>query len=717
MGTVSLAGHAGLSLSNGETSQFDAMVKGARCASCLGKIEKGVGALPGVTSVRLNLSTGKLVVAGKDINADAVLQRVKDLGYEAAPFEASATLDADAREGRLLLHCLVVAGFGTVFTMGLTDSIWYGGDMDAGLSRAFFWLAGAVAIPATLYSGQPFFFSAWRVLKQRRANMDVPISLALLLSLALSVWQTAIAGRQVYFDAAVMLSLLLLAGRYLEFLLRNKARGAARHLLAMQSILVRRQGASGALENVAAADLNPGDHLLLANGERTPVDGELESETELDLSLVTGESVPVSRLAGAKVSAGSIVTGAPALLRVSARVEHSLIADLARLLEAGRQGKSVYVTLADRAARAYVPFVAIASLAVLAGWLLASAGLTVALTNAITVLIVTCPCALGLAVPAAQIAATGRLFRRGLFIKSGDALERLAEVDRAVFDKTGTLTLGRLVLENAESCDPQQLEQAARLARASSHPLARALAEAAGPGNAAPGVTETAGHGLAARVHGGVARLGNAAWCGIEEDSLATSLWFRHGADAPVRFDFQDQIRPESRQMLAALEARGIVVEMLTGDRAEPAAQIARDAGVKIWRASVKPQEKSAYLQTLSERGYRVLMVGDGINDAAAMALAHVSIAPGTATDISQRTADMVLRSASLSVIVEAVDVARKTRQVAMQNFILAGIYNIAAVPLAAFGMVTPLMAAAAMASSSLLVTLNALRLAGWRAS
>lgn len=721
MGALGLTGTFAFSRSSprneDETRQFDAMVKGARCGSCLAKIEKAVGALPGVAGARLNLSTGKLVVVGASFQPDAVLQRLHDLGYEAAPFEASATLDADAREGRFLLHCLVVAGFGTVFTMGLTDSIWYGGDMDASLSRAFFWLAGAVAIPATLYSGQPFFFSAWRVLKRRRANMDVPISLALLLSLALSVWQTAIAGKQVYFDAAIMLSLLLLAGRYLEFLLRNKARGAARHLLAMQSILVRRQGAGGALESVAAADLNIGDHVLLASGERSPVDGELESGTELDLSLVTGESVPVSRFAGAKVSAGSIVTGAAALLRVTARVENSLIADLARLLEAGRQAKSVYVTLADRAARAYVPFVAIAALAVLAGWLLAGAGLTVAVTNAVTLLIVTCPCALGLAVPAAQVAATSRLFRRGLFIKSGDALERLAEIDRAVFDKTGTLTLGRPVLESRESIAPQLLEQAARLARASSHPLARALAEAAGPGDVAPGVMESAGHGLEAQSQGVIARLGNAAWCGVDVDAPGTGLWFRQGGDAPVRFRFHDQIRAESREILAALEARGIITEMLTGDGADPAAQIARDAGIKIWRAGVKPEEKAEYLRTLSARGYRVLMVGDGINDAAAMALAHVSIAPGSAADISQRTADMVLRGGSLAPVVEALDVARKARHVAMQNFLLAGIYNVAAVPLAAFGLVTPLMAAAAMASSSLLVTLNALRLAGWRAS
>ena len=514
-----------------------------------------------------------------------------------------------------------------------------------------------------------------------------------------------------------MLCFLLLAGRYLDFLLRNRARGAARHLLAMQSVLVRRQAGS-ALETVAAADLNPGDRILLTSGERTPVDGVLDDRgTELDLSLVTGESVPVLRPAGAAVSAGSIVTGAPVLLRVTARVENSLVADLARLLEAGRQGKSLYVTLADRAARAYVPFVAVTSLAVLAGWLWAGAGFAHALTNAVTVLIVTCPCALGLAVPAVQIAATGRLFRDGIFVKSGDALERLAEIDHAVFDKTGTLTLGKLVLENRDQIAPAILEQAAGLARASSHPLARALVAAVGNGPVSSGVTETAGAGLEAPGRQGAQRLGNAAWCGVAGDENGASLWFRDGSDAPVHFIFRDQIRPESRRMVAELHNRGIAVEMLTGDAAIPAGEIAAEAGIPLWCAAVGPKEKVDRLRRLAARGHRVLMVGDGINDAGALALAHVSIAPGTATDISQRAADMVLRGSSLSPLVEALDVARKARRLVIQNFILAGLYNAAAIPLAGLGLMTPLVAAIAMASSSLLVTLNALRLAPWRAA
>ncbi len=696
--------------------QFEVAVKGAHCARCLGKIETAVCGLPDVNAARLNLSTGKLTVAlGNAASPFAILKRVRDLGYGAEPFEAGSVLDATEREGRFLLHCLAVAGFGTIFTMGLTDAIWYGGDdMSPALRQTFFWLAGTVAIPVIFYSGQPFFLSAWAVLKKRGTNMDVPISLALLLSLGLSLYETAKGGRETYFDAAAMLTFLLLIGRYLDFLLRERARGAARHLLALQSLLARRMNPDGTVETVTAKDLAPGDRILLSNGDRVPVNGRLEDRgTEVDLSLVTGESQPQSLPIGTELQAGAIVVGAPVILRATERVENSLVADLARLLEAGQQSRSRYVSLADHAARAYVPFVTGLALVVWLGRMLAGAPPLVAITNAITVLIITCPCALGLAVPAVQIAATGRLFRRGLFIKSGNALERLAKIDLAVFDKTGTLTLGSPVLSNPGKIPSGALERAAELARASRHPLARALSAAAGNGPVAGGVHEAAGAGLLADADGSRRMLGSASWVtGSHHAGDSSELWFRDGDGAPVRFAFEDQIRPESRAMLDGLKARGIRIEMLTGDQEAPAAKIAREAGIDHWRSGIDPIQKAEYLKRLRAEGHRVLMVGDGINDTGAMALADVSIAPGTATDISQRAADMVLRGDSLTPLVEAVDVARKANRLVLENFAMAALYNVTAIPLAAIGLVSPLIAAATMAGSSLIVTLNALRLA-----
>ncbi|HUO03155.1 MAG TPA: heavy metal translocating P-type ATPase [Rhizomicrobium sp.] len=695
--------------------RFEVAVKGAHCAGCLAKIEGGVKKLDGVDSARLNLSTGKLTVLmnQRGPGAHAVLACIRALGYGAAPFEADIVLDAGRNESRRLLHCLAVAGFGAVFTVGLTDAVWYGGeDMSAMLRKSFFWLAAAVAIPVTLYAGQPFFRSASMALGKRRTNMDVPISLALILSLGLSVYQTAKGGAATYFDAATMLVFLLLIGRYLDLRLRERAQGAGRQLLAMQAALARRLGADGAVATVPARELLPGDRILLASGERAPVNGRLEDRgTLVDLSLVTGESEPRNLPAGAEIDAGAVITGAPVILKATAAMEDSLVADLARLLEAGQQRRSVYVSLADRAARAYVPFVTGLALIVLIGQLIAGHGWGAAVTGAITVLIITCPCALGLAVPAVQIAATSRLFQDGVLIKSGNALERLAAIDIAVFDKTGTLTLGKPVLANQADISPASLERAAELARASCHPYARAIAAAAGAGPVAAGVREVAGAGLLCEEQGVARKLGSASWV-LNQDNAGGELWFADGDAAPVRFVLKDHIRPETHAMLDDLRRRGVEVRMLTGDQEGPAQAIAHEANISRWRSSIGPLQKADYLKQLRAEGHRVLMVGDGINDAGAMALAHVSMAPGGAADVSQLAADMVVRGDSLSPLVQAVDVARKAKRLVLQNFALAVLYNLTAIPMAALGLVAPLVAAATMAGSSLIVTLNALRLA-----
>lgn len=700
----------------GGVDAFELAVKGARCANCIAKIERGVGAITGVEQARLNLSTGKLTVLSRNVAPQSILARLEELGYEAQPFEAQDVLDAGEAEGRFLLHCLAVSGFAAVFVVGLTDAIWYGGiDLAAPVRTLFFWLAGVVAIPASLYAGLPFFRSALKSLKAGATNMDVPISLALVLALALSVYQTAQGGSHTYFDAAAMLVFLLLIGRYLDYRLRDRARGAARHLLALQSRLVQRIASHGAVETVAAKEVVVGDRLLLASGDRVPVNGILEDrDTELDLSLVSGESLPQPARAGSAVPAGAVVTGSGAILRATAGVENSLVADLARLLEAGQQARSAYVRLADRAARAYVPLVFGLSFLACAGWLVAGAGLAQAVTNAITVLIITCPCALGLAVPAVQIVATGRLFERGVFVKSGDALERLAEIDMAIFDKTGTLTAGMPILLNASELPAGVLERAARMARASRHPLAAALARAAGTGPVADGVREIAGAGLECGEGEARERLGSAGFCGADHEDF--QLWYACGLQKPIGFKFQDQIRPDAAQLVRELRRRKVAVEMLSGDNERIAASVAAEAGISDWLAGVTPERKAQRLEMLRGQGRRVLMVGDGINDAAALALAHVSIAPGTATDISQRASDMVLRGHELMPILEALDVSRRARRLVLENFVLAGLYNVTAIPMAALGFVTPLVAAATMAGSSLLVILNALRLAGGKA-
>ena len=433
------------------------------------------------------------------------------------------------------------------------------------------------------------------------------------------------------------------------------------------------------------------------------------------MSLVTGESAPVRAQTGAEIYAGVLNIADQVTMRATARVEDSLVADVTRLIEAGEQARGRYVRLADRAAALYVPLVHGLALTALIGWLLVGAPLRDAVLNAVAVLIITCPCALGLAAPAVFVVATGRLFKAGVLVKSGDALERLAEATHAVFDKTGTLTVGKPRLVNRADIPQDTLIQAAALARISRHPLARALVAEAGPGAAAADAVETPGAGVEARIDGRLARLGRCDWvCETAPTSehTAMEMWFQLDGGAPVRFDFTDRLRHDAAETVSGLVARGFGVEMLSGDREGPARETARAAGIERWFAGARPVDKVERLQDCTKAGVRTLMIGDGLNDAPALASAHVSMSPASAADASQAAADMTLQGADLAPVLEAVDVARAARRRVLENFAFAALYNAVAVPLAVFGFVTPLIAALAMSGSSVVVTLNALRLA-----
>ncbi|MBI1212629.1 MAG: cadmium-translocating P-type ATPase [Alphaproteobacteria bacterium] len=697
-------------------ARLELAVKGVRCANCIAKIERGLAAMPGIESARVNLSTAKLSVRWRDgrANAQAIVKRISELGFESFPYDPDAVLTHEQEEGRFLLRCLAVAGFAAANVMLLSITIWSGGEMGDATRTMFLWVSALIAVPSAIYASRPFLRSAVASLSQGHANMDVPITLAILLALALSMYETATGGQHAYFDAAVALPFLLLTGRYLDFLLRRKARGAARDLAAMQTVTATRIDAAGHTQTVAPRDIAVGDKLLIATGERTPVDCVVEAGSgDVDVSLATGESAPVTAAIGDKLHAGSLVLGAPLTVRCTARVEDSLVAEVARLLEAGQQSRGRYVRLADRAAALYVPLVHGAALSVFLGSLLFGEEVRVALTSAISLLIITCPCAMGLAVPAVQVVATSRLYRRGLLVKSGDALERLAEADTALLDKTGTLTTGRPDLLRRDSLPSNVLAEAAKLARASRHPLARALANAAGPGPLARDTREIAGEGIEGLIDGKRARLGKASFVGVgeETDPNSSALWFAFDGEKPIRFAFADALRADAAASIRGLSDRGLEIEILSGDRTGPVAEVAQQTGVAHWQANVDPRAKAEHLEALKTHGHRTLMVGDGLNDAAALALAHVSISPGTAAAASQAAADMVLQGETLAPIVEGIDVARSARRRVLENFAFAAIYNAVAVPLAAFGLVTPLIAAIAMSASSLIVMLNAIRL------
>ncbi len=473
---------------------------------------------------------------------------------------------------------------------------------------------------------------------------------------------------------------------------------------------VKRGGGRGGRQRRRARE-SIGERVLVRPGERIPVDGFVEDgASQLDNALLTGETTPVAVRPGDTCRAGAVnLSGALRLLTL-ARSEDSAVAAIARLVEAGAQTKSAYVRLADKAAAVYVPVVHTLAAATFAGGWALGLGPREALLRAVAVLIITCPCALGLAVPAVQITASARLFRKGVLVKSGAALERLAEVDHVIFDKTGVLTEGRPRL--IDPC-PTTLALAAPLARASAHPLARTLAAEAGRGGPhATEVREIAGQGVEGLIDGRHARLGRASFVGVEgRGGGETELWFGFDGDTKIRFGFSDRLRADAAETVAALRALGLGVEVLSGDLPGPVADAASAAGVCDWRAGLSPEDKAMAVGACAAAGRKVLMVGDGLNDAAALAGAHAAMAPGAALDATQNAADLVFSGQGLAVVADAIVIARAARRRALENFGFSALYNLVAAPAAMLGFVNPLVAALAMSGSSLAVTLNALRM------
>ena len=693
------------------------MVEGVHCGGCVRRIEQALLADDAVEQARVNLTTRRLVVTwhGPAALAERLAQAIERLGYRPVPYDPQALKSGDAAHERDLLLAMAIAGFAAGNVMLLSISVWAGHfhDMQPATRALLHWFSALIALPAIVYAGRPFFTSALGALRHGRTNMDVPISLAITLASGMSLFETMRGGPHVYFDSALMLLFFLLIGRYLDRRARGRARSAAERLLALETgaVTVLEDGRQRVLPVV---QVQPGMSVLVAAGERIGVDGRVRSgRSELDTSLITGETLPAAVAPGDPVFAGTMNLGASLTLEVSAVGEGTLLAEIVRLMEVAEQRRSGYVVLADRIARAYAPVVHSLALATFLGWtLLMGAAWQLALLYAVAVLIITCPCALALAIPAVQVIASGRLFARGVLLKSATALERLAQVDTVVFDKTGTLTRGRPAL--VAPVDRPALALAASLAGASRHPLARALCRAAPEVPVADGVEEVPGCGLRLLAEPGEIRLGSRAWCNIPEagdPALGPELWLVHPGHAPVCFAFEDQPRADAASVVQALRARGLEVELLSGDRVPTVARVAQDLGIERWIGGCSPTDKAAHLEHLAQAGRRVLMVGDGLNDAPALAGAYVSASPASAIDISRTAADAVFQGERLQPVLELLEVAARARRLVTQNLALAFGYNVLTVPLAVLGLVTPLIAALSMSASSLLVVGNALRL------
>ncbi|WP_397542513.1 heavy metal translocating P-type ATPase [Roseovarius salis] len=684
------------------------------CSACISKIEKALDAHPQVHSARVNLTLKRASIeAEPEVTAEQMRALVEGLGYEAHELDPG-TVNATAtdRAGRNLLMRLAVAGFASMNVMLLSVSVWSGAD-DA-TRDMFHWISAAIALPAIAFSGQPFFANAWAALRNRQLNMDVPITLAIALAIVTSLWETALSGQHAYFDAALALTFFLLAGRYLDHRTRSIARSAAEELTALEvprAIRIR----DGAEETVAVAELAAGDTVLVRPGGRMPVDGEIvDGTSEIDRSLLTGETVPVFAGEGQPVSAGEVNLTGPLTIRAMAVGSDTSLHRMADLVAIAESGRSRYTSLADKAAKLYAPGVHILSALAFLGWYLYTFDLRTALNIAAAVLIITCPCALGLAVPAVTTAASGRLFRKGMLIKHETALERLAQVDTVVFDKTGTLTEGVPEPVNLDRMARQDVELALALAQGSSHPLAQAITRAARAAGIAAAqvddVTEVPGYGTKATWNGQEVRLGRASWVGAS-GGPETAAYLRRGDDAPVAVTFVDRLRTGAEDAVAALKAAGKQVYLISGDTTPAVEALATRLGIDRWMAEALPADKVARISAMAEEGRHVLMVGDGLNDTGALAAAHVSISPASALDAARVASDIVLLGGDLSPIAAACDTARSATRRIRENFRIATVYNVIAVPLAVAGLATPLIAALAMSASSITVSLNALRL------
>jgi Cu2+-exporting ATPase len=690
-------------------------VPAVHCATCITTLEEGLARLPAVRDARVNLSLRRVRVRHDgSLTPEALIPEIARYGYEALPLDLVALSGTETdRIGRDLLMRLGVAFFAMMNVMLLSVAVWSGAS-DA-TRDIFHLISGAIAIPTVAFSGQPFFRSALAGVRRGRLGMDFPISLALVLATGISLYESLNGGHHAYFDAAVMLTFFLLGGRYLDHMTRATARSAAQELAALEVPRAIRLTPEGQ-ETVAVRDLAPGDRISVRPGARVPADGIVEEgESEIDRSLLTGESLPARAAPGGAVSAGEVNLTGPLTVRVTAAGRDSSLSRIAALVAVAEEARSRYTSLADRAARAYSPLVHTLSFAAFAFWMARTGGdLRFAVNISAATLIITCPCALGLAVPAVVTAASGKLFRKGLLIKSGTALERLAEVDTVVFDKTGTLTLGTPEPLDLDRHAVDDLRVALALAQGSAHPLAQSLARAIPALGHRPahvtGLAEVPGHGIEGEWQGLRVRLGRAEWVGAGPGAV-TATTLRIGDRVPVAFTFADALRPGAEALVAALKRRGLALHLISGDVAPAVEGLARRLAIPRWTAGARPEDKAAFVRSLAQEGRRVLMVGDGLNDTAALAEAHVSISPASALDAARAASDVVLMGRDLSPVEDALRISGQAVRRIRENFAISGLYNVVAVPVALVGLATPLLAALAMSVSSVTVTLNALRL------
>lgn len=713
------------------------MLEGLRCGACVWLIERHLGRLPGVESVSINFATQRAHIRwnGTETTLSSILRAVASIGYRAYPFDEARRAGTLRKEHKVALRRLFVAGIGMMQVMMYAVPVYLAnGDMTTDIEQLMRWASLLLTTPVVLYSALPFFLGAAADWKARRLGMDVPVTLGVGAAFIASVWATWVNSGEVYFDSITMFVFLLLCSRFLEGETRSRARYALERLgrpapASCHRLADKDDWSSG--QRVASASLRAGDYVLVRPGETIPADGVLiGGATEVDESLLTGESRPVSKRCDETVIAGSLNILCPVVLSVQRVGQDTALAGVLRLVDRASTEKPQIAQLADRVASWFVAGLVALTVIIVFAWLWIAPERALAI--AVALLVVSCPCALSIATPSVLTAATGSLARAGLLVIRGHALETLARVTHVVFDKTGTLTEGKMRVNTVVAMAGYDRSECIAIARAlqhgSEHPISRAvltLSEAA-PWRAqfqAVNLTYVPGSGVEGIVEGVRHRMGRpdfvARLCGMPlplPDShrvhqWETSVWLASSHGYLARFDCEDQVRPDAMNALTQLRNAGKRIMILSGDGASPVRDLALRLGIKDCEANLNPQQKLDRVQQLQREGATVMMVGDGVNDAPVLAAADVSVAMAGGSDLARVSADMVLMSPRLTTLAQAVHRATKTLAVVRQNLWWAFAYNLVAIPTTAFGYLTPWMAALGMSLSSLLVTLNALRM------
>jgi len=734
-------------------------VLGMTCAACQHHVEDALRSTAGVESARVDLMAHRASVVFDPTRArpEALVEAIRGAGYdavlprpEAGGSRADEQATSDHKPEAKAVTMLAAGALAMLLSMPLGGEM---GAIDHALMRALPWL---YALPPDLlrwmlliltgvlmvWAGAGIFSSAVRGLRHGATNMNTLVALGTSVAFLYSVYATLLpaSGHQVYFDAVLLILGFLLLGKALEARAKRRALAALDSLSRLRPVTARRI-VDGVETLVPLDEIRPGDHVLILPGERFPVDATIiEGRTSVDESMLTGESTPLAREPGGRVLAGSLNYDGAVVGRAESLGEATVLAQITRMVEQAQSSRAPMERLADRASAIFVPVVLALALTTAAAWVLATHSLPLALANTVAVLVIACPCAMGLAVPAALTVAVGRGAQLGVLFKGGEALERLGHLDVIVLDKTGTLTVGRPVLEAVHSLADQDEDGLVRIAAAaeerSNHPLAHAIVDYAhGRGLAWPAAEDVQilpGRGLTAKVDGRECLLGNEAL--FQEFSIkllqnvpppepgVTRLWMALDSAVVAWFDARDALRPDAAEAVAALRRDGLRVVMLTGDSVAAAEPIARQAGIAEVEAGLDPAGKLARIRALQGSGLRVAMVGDGINDAGALAQADAGIAMGTGADLAQEAGDVLLLRAQPSAIPAALELARSTLRVMRQNLVWAAVYNVLGIPLAAgllypafHILLSPWIAAAAMAFSSVSVLGNSLRLRGWQ--